>query len=655
MNKTAKVILSSVLSMGLCASIIAGSTFALFTSEDNVNIAITSGKVDVEASITSLATNSDATVGGSLEDITDWQDATPDPSSGSFTGEFATGGTATYSVTDGVGTLALEQIVPGDAVKFTFTVTNESTISVKYQIRMRTTEDEYVGGAEDPKPGTKLSSALEVKLGEEDVKSGLVYAASAWTAADAAAPETVVYIRLPKDVGNEYQQRKCSISLSVLAVQGNAKETTYCEENGHKIENDVCIYCGFENPFKGASNHDDTGTTYVIKGADPTVTELEIPAEINGKKVELTGNAFIGNTSLTSVKIDEGFEELPDCVSSEKGLFSKCSDLEHVELPSSLKKIGSYAFSACSSLQDIEIPDGVTEIGHYAFYDTGLESVTIPDSVTNLKFGTFSSCDNLTSVKLGKGITEIQYYTFSGCTALKDIEMEGAITTIGHQAFQKTGLETFTMPDTVTTLEYSAFYQCASLTNVVLGANLETIGNNAFDGCTSLETVTFNGANLTSLGQCAFKDTALTSIDIPDSVTKIGVWAFQNCSNLANVTFGEGVQSIESRAFEGCSALTEISLPDTVTNIGSSAFENCSKLKTVNIGTVDSQLTTFGSAAFNFCYNITDINFAGTTEEWKSVLDSMGTSTVKPFVYATKATVHCTNGTLDHNGDPITG
>ena len=55
MKNKKKILLSSVMVIALCLSLIAGSTFALFTSESKVNIAVTSGKVDVKASITDLS------------------------------------------------------------------------------------------------------------------------------------------------------------------------------------------------------------------------------------------------------------------------------------------------------------------------------------------------------------------------------------------------------------------------------------------------------------------------------------------------------------------------------------------------------------------------------------------------------------------------
>ena len=51
MKTSKKILLSSILTILLCASIIVGSTYALFTSESTTNVAITSGKVEVGAHV----------------------------------------------------------------------------------------------------------------------------------------------------------------------------------------------------------------------------------------------------------------------------------------------------------------------------------------------------------------------------------------------------------------------------------------------------------------------------------------------------------------------------------------------------------------------------------------------------------------------------
>ena len=112
-----KIILSSILVIALCICVIAGSTFALFTLDTEVNIAVTAGDLDVVASVTS-----DNMGVKSLRD--NEFDYT--------TNTFANGGKAEYDTT--TGKLALSNMTPGDAVRFYVNVENKGEISVKYRV-----------------------------------------------------------------------------------------------------------------------------------------------------------------------------------------------------------------------------------------------------------------------------------------------------------------------------------------------------------------------------------------------------------------------------------------------------------------------------------------------------------------------------------------
>lgn len=70
MTTKTKVVVTALLAIVLCVSLIAGATFALFTSESSVNVAVTSGKVDVVASIGSyqLYSPSSIAMDGTVED-----------------------------------------------------------------------------------------------------------------------------------------------------------------------------------------------------------------------------------------------------------------------------------------------------------------------------------------------------------------------------------------------------------------------------------------------------------------------------------------------------------------------------------------------------------------------------------------------------------
>ena len=52
MKKTRNsIIISAIMAIAMCVSLIAGATFAFFTSESQVNIAVTSGNVEVSATV----------------------------------------------------------------------------------------------------------------------------------------------------------------------------------------------------------------------------------------------------------------------------------------------------------------------------------------------------------------------------------------------------------------------------------------------------------------------------------------------------------------------------------------------------------------------------------------------------------------------------
>ena len=75
------------------------------------------------------------------------------------------------------------------------------------------------------------------------------------------------------------------------------------------------------------------------------------------------------------------------------------TNIENIEIPSTVTSIGDYAFFNCESLKSIEIPENVTNIGEYAFdYCNNLENLEIPTSVTNIEKGAFAMCYELKKI-----------------------------------------------------------------------------------------------------------------------------------------------------------------------------------------------------------------------------------------------------------------
>ena len=120
-----KIIISSIAMIALCLCLIAGSTFALFTAETTVDIAVTAGDLEVSAEI----------VEGSdmLASLGDYDDASAVDPTSDFTrrDKFANGGSADLTG----GKLVISQMTPGDGVCFKVLVKNTGDVAVKYTLK----------------------------------------------------------------------------------------------------------------------------------------------------------------------------------------------------------------------------------------------------------------------------------------------------------------------------------------------------------------------------------------------------------------------------------------------------------------------------------------------------------------------------------------
>ena len=120
MNKKTKrgIILTSLASIAFAGSLLAGSTYALFTSESNTNIVVSSGKVQVLATVEDLITYTGNDLSGDAD-----SDADKIKKSTEYNlknGEFMNGGSAAFDAT--TSELKLENMTPGDKVTFTIKI-----------------------------------------------------------------------------------------------------------------------------------------------------------------------------------------------------------------------------------------------------------------------------------------------------------------------------------------------------------------------------------------------------------------------------------------------------------------------------------------------------------------------------------------------------
>jgi len=95
--------------------------------------------------------------------------------------------------------------------------------------------------------------------------------------------------------------------------------------------------------------------------------------------------------------------------------------------------------------------------------------------------------NRLNNIVLPESLKSISDYTFSNCTYLTNIEIPYNVFSIGHNAFEGSGLLEITIPNNTQRILSSAFKNCKALTNITIPTKLEVIGIGAFYGCDNIE------------------------------------------------------------------------------------------------------------------------------------------------------------------------
>lgn len=243
------VIISAFLAIALCMSVIAGATFALFTSTAKVNLSITSAKVKLlnatieNKKMYSLTEVNPDTLEGTEEDRT-------------AAGTFYLGGTAEFEG----NTLTLKKMAPGDRIAFDVKVDNESDIPVKYRVLVK----------EDGE--SNLTAALNIFVNNEYY---LGDSATGYTALAVGENVTVpVSVELPISAGNDYAEKTATLIVSVEAVQASIKDTadtplSFSDGNAHEYTLDKNIRAnGVDGVF-----YVDNGSMLTLNGNATVVAE----------------------------------------------------------------------------------------------------------------------------------------------------------------------------------------------------------------------------------------------------------------------------------------------------------------------------------------------------------------------------------------------
>lgn len=128
-----------------------------------------------------------------------------------------------------------------------------------------------------------------------------------------------------------------------------------------------------------------------------------------GSLRELGEGAFSGCARLRLAVLNEGLEELgrqETLICDGEGVFQQ-SGVETVVLPSTLRKLGSFAFCECVNLKNLRLPPGLASVGKFCFAHSGLEELTLPDSLRTLEHNALAECRRLRTVYAQNGCADL--------------------------------------------------------------------------------------------------------------------------------------------------------------------------------------------------------------------------------------------------------
>lgn len=215
--------------------------------------------------------------------------------------------------------------------------------------------------------------------------------------------------------------------------------------------NDVITYGTTINGINYQLQDDFTAIVLPLKDGEKYKGEIVIPSsvEYEGKKYTvnyLGQNVFVNCKHLTSISIPASI------IGQEWSIFDGCENLHKVnveDLSSFIKldvggwRTGSpFTYGADLYLngeivKDLVIPEGIESVGYCKFAKcTSIESVTMPSTMKVAGTYSFSNCPNLKTIDmLGSSLELIDELAFVNDAALQEIRLPVTLKTIRREAF----------------------------------------------------------------------------------------------------------------------------------------------------------------------------------------------------------------------------
>lgn len=286
----------------------------------------------------------------------------------------------------------------------------------------------------------------------------------------------------------------------------------------------------------------------------------------------LEEKAFFHCADLRQAQLNDGLQEMGDCVFAESGL-------ESLKLPASVRIIGAsitdksnvvHSGEHCTFAVDESSPtlyfDG--QGGLYRKKSDGLHFIQLVDrqvdhyavvpGTVGIEGYSFAFHDAIETVEVPEGVLEVGSSAFRVCRRLRKVALPDSVRSIGKEAFLDTVLESFKVPRDLHDLGSDA---------------LVTAGAHHSSEPHSLKALSVAGGNerfyvesgvLCERGRTGDRalmfDDATPHVELPVNVTSVAPYAFNNAQGIRSLTLGERLRTIGACGFTTWSKITNLDI-----------------------------------------------------------------------------------------------
>lgn len=379
--------------------------------------------------------------------------------------------------------------------------------------------------------------------------------------------------------------------------------------------------------------------------------------------IEILSASFCANTSSTKNVVSIFGDKINKCIIGEgvkvlgSYIFSGCSNLEILYVPSTLQSIENFAFSNCSKINEVHIGSvkswvNIMRNGGYTYPNNNggnsvkmyvgeeeLVDCVIPDGVTEIPAWCFDHVKNIASVTIGDDVATVGNYAFRNCTSLTSVVIGHSVSSIGSYAFWDNNklnlvINHAATPQTVSILSfpshtliavpgesYDAYKAADGWSSFATNLQIVPIEKNYYDMTVNIEALDDKSALHMAIGEDNLEK--VVTLKITGTINSYDLMILRNkmihlknldlsdaCIVANDYEYYTGYHSedniLGTNAFYNCALkLNTIKLPRTLIQINPSAFMGCTSL--ISVESYEG-IESIGNQAFNGCSNLVSIN-----------------------------------------------